>query len=479
MPSARAAARDRSPRSRPRRLKTFPGVRALDGVDFRLKPGEIHALMGENGAGKSTLIKIITGVHLPDAGALLPRRQAGRASQPARRARRRHRRRAPGAQPHPALLGRREHPARAAADPERPRRLRRVHREARRWLDLLDRGIDPRTRSRTLSVAQMQLVEIAKALSLEARVLLLDEPTASITGHEAAALFAVLRQLRADGVAIVFVSHKLEEVFALADRVTVLRDGRNAARPSRWRDSTRQRLVSPDDRPRGARRRRRRAAGRPARWCWSCDGVATSFGHRDIDLPSSGRDPGPLRARRRRPQRAGQARSSAPRRITAGELASAAAPARIRDIHEALRRCRIGYVSEDRKGEGLILTHRSAATSRSPIWRRLAGVLGLVTAAPSAARVAAVRRSARKSARPRSAQPVGNAVRRQPAEGRVAKWLAAEAEILIVDEPTVGIDIKTKADLHELLRELADGGTSVLLISATCRRWWRSPTVSW
>ena len=185
--------------------------------------------MGENGAGKSTLIKIMTGVYKPDSGRLLLDGQP-----------------VEFASPRDALAA-----AIGAVHQERnliprfsvgenillehlPTRngmvdYAEVHRQARAILDLLDRAIDTRAEVATLSVAQMQIVEIAKALSLEAKLLLLDEPTASITDHEAAALFDVLRRLRAQGVAIVFVSHKLEEVLSLCDRVTVLRDGKIAA----------------------------------------------------------------------------------------------------------------------------------------------------------------------------------------------------------------------------------------------------------
>src|SRR6185436_19411048 len=224
--------------------KAFPGVQALDAVSFELKAGEIHALMGENGAGKSTLIKIITGLYRPDSGKVAidgVERQF--------------------ASPRDAIAA-----GISAVHQERnliPRftvgeniLLERlptksgivdygtINREARRFLDLLDRSIDTRVEVRTLSVAQMQIVEIAKALSLQAKILLMDEPTASITEHETLALFRLLKRLRDDGVAIVFVSHKLEEIFAIADRVTVLRDGRNAATGEAMAHMTRRKLVS-------------------------------------------------------------------------------------------------------------------------------------------------------------------------------------------------------------------------------------------
>ncbi len=229
--------------------KAFPGVQALDAVSMDLRPGEIHALIGENGAGKSTLIKIITGVERPDAGDIRLHGQATHFTSP----------RDAMAAGIGAVHQERNLITRFTVGEnimlERPPArfglvdFDRVHAEARRWLDLLDLPIDPHTAVSALSVAQMQIVEIAKALSLQSKILLMDEPTASIPAHETEVLFALLRRLSADGVTIVFVSHKLEEVIDLCDRVTVLRDGRNACPPT----------------PLAGRRCGRRAAPSPAR----------------------------------------------------------------------------------------------------------------------------------------------------------------------------------------------------------------------
>ena len=421
--------------------KSFPGVRALDGVSLDLKPGEIHALMGENGAGKSTLIKIITGLYRPDAGrVLLDGRQVEFSS------------------PRDALAAgisavhqeRNLIPRFSVGEnillerlPTRNGLVDRatVDREARRFLDLLDRGIDTRVDVRTLSVAQMQIVEIAKALSLEAKILLMDEPTASITEHETAALFKLLKQLRDDGVAIVFVSHKLEEIFAIADRVTVLRDGRNAATGEAMAAMTRRKLVSLM-----IGREERVAALGPraidqATVMLEAKGLATSLGHRDIDFALHRGE------------------------IVAGELLVRGARARIRDMHQALTRHRIGYISEDRKQEGLILMHSVKDNIAITIWQRLAGALGLIGPRAEARAVEPfVRRLEVRT--PSLAQPVGNLSGGNQQKVSIAKWLAAEAEILIIDEPTVGIDIKTKTYLHELIGAIAREGVAVLLISS-------------
>jgi len=327
--------------------KSFPGVRALDDVSLDLKAGEIHALMGENGAGKSTLIKIITGVHRPDAGRVLldgnpvEFREPRAALSAGIGAVHQERNLIPRFSVGENILLERLPKRNGLVDYET------VNREARRFLDLLDRGIDTRVEVRTLSVAQMQIVEIAKALSLEAGILLLDEPTASITGHETAALFAVLRKLRSDGVAIVFVSHKLDEVFALADRVTVLRDGRVAAANEPMGTMTRQRLVSL------MIGREERVANLKARKpgvgevVLEARGLSTSMGHRNIDLALHRGEIlglyGLVGAGRSEFAHAILGSGS----ITGGELLIRGAPARIRDMHEALLRYRIGYVSED------------------------------------------------------------------------------------------------------------------------------------
>jgi ribose transport system ATP-binding protein len=265
--------------------KSFPGVRALDRVDLRLGAGTIHALLGENGAGKSTLIKILTGVHEPDEGALSV---AGR---PVRLASPRDAIRAGIGAVHQErnLVQRFSVGENIMLERLPASRLGlvdygRVHAEARRWLDQLGLDLDPRTPVAELSVARMQLVEIAKGLALEARVLLLDEPTASITPHEAEALFGLLRRLRDGGVAVVFVSHKLEEVLSLCDRVTVLRDGRNACSDEPLAGLGRGdlvRLMVGRDEAAAPARRARDAAGEVA---LELEGVATPFGHRDVSL---------------------------------------------------------------------------------------------------------------------------------------------------------------------------------------------------
>src|SRR5881628_3416777 len=208
--------------------KTFPGVRALDGVNFELRAGEIHALVGENGAGKSTLIKILAGVYPhPEYGGKVFLEGAARRFASVRDAE----------QAGIAVIYQELSLVKDLSVAENiflgraPRRLGIIDWEvlfsrAQKLLDELHLTIDPRTPVINLGIGQQQLVEIAKALSQEARILVLDEPTAALTDAEVETLFDILNKLRARGVAMIYISHKLDEVFRISDRITVLRDGR-------------------------------------------------------------------------------------------------------------------------------------------------------------------------------------------------------------------------------------------------------------
>src|SRR5215472_17885895 len=206
--------------------KNFGGVQALQGVDFSLFPGEVHALVGENGAGKSTLVKILAGIYRPDAGVVKVGGEVIELRSPTQA-------QALGiavVQQEPMLfpdldvaenifIGRHPRDRFGRVD------WKRMYREVDQLLASLDVSLSSHTPVQGLSVAEQQLVEIAKALCVQARVLVLDEPTAALSAHEVEELFTIVKQLRERGVAILFVSHRLEEVFMIADRLTVLRDG--------------------------------------------------------------------------------------------------------------------------------------------------------------------------------------------------------------------------------------------------------------
>ncbi len=445
--------------------KAFVGVQALDGVNLSVERGQIHALLGENGAGKSTLIKILTGVHQPDSGTVVldGAEQKFRTPRDAIAA-------GIGVVHQERNLITRFSVAENITLEDPPTRFGLFDAAAavaatRKWLDLLHLDTDPRTIVSRLSVAQVQLVEIAKALSLESRFLLLDEPTSSLTPHETSTLFGVLRRLAADGVSILFVSHKLEEVFDLCTHVTVLRDGRNACESRPLAGMTRADVVrlmigrdeSAFQAPAiGAR------SGAPA---LELRAVATSLGHRDIALQAHRGEILGLYGL------VGAGRSELARailgvaNITQGEVLIDGAAANIRDVTDAVRRHGIGYVSEDRKGEGLILQHDVAANISATVWHRLRRFLGFVSDRMQNSVAAPFVRSL-DIRTPSLSQRVGNLSGGNQQKVSVAKWLAAGSRILIVDEPTVGIDIRSKAYLHDLILSLAREGAAVIVISS-------------
>jgi ribose transport system ATP-binding protein len=446
--------------------KSFPGVRALDDVSLTLQPGSIHALLGENGAGKSTLIKIVTGLHRPDQGEITvngkvvhfanPRQAVAGGIGAVHQERNLVGRFSIGENIMLERLG--KHSLSVIDYPK-------IHAEAAKWLKLLDLYIDPRRPVSSLSVAQMQLVEIGKALALETRVLLLDEPTASLTPNETQVLFGILRRLRDDGVAIVFVSHKLEEVFDLCDTVTVLRDGRNACAGAALKDLDRgavvQMMIGRAERI-AKRAPRPRAATAPY---LELRNFASAAGHRDVSLAVR---PGEIIGLY---GLVGAGRSELARAIlglvrrTGGEVLVEGRPARIASPADALQQCGIGYVSEDRKQEGLILLHSVLGNAGISVWRRLANALGFLRDRSIAALTQPVLRRLEVKT-PSLYQTIGNLSGGNQQKVSVAKWIAAGVRLLIIDEPTVGIDIKTKAYLHDLIHELAEQGTAILLITS-------------
>ena len=453
--------------------KSFPGVKALDDVSIRLAPGSVHALLGENGAGKSTLIKVLTGVHQPDGGRILV--AAG----------------TPGASPTEVRLA---DPS-AARDagigvvhqernvirgftvgenivmgrmPKKAGRIdwAAVTRESRRCLELLDLDLDPATPIVELSSAQMQLVEIARALYTETKVLLLDEPTASISAAESDRLFRVVDRLRDDGAAILFVSHKLEEVYAHCDTVTVLRDGRSVLESQPLAAHSHDEIVDTMvGRALGSLTVPDRGARTQAAPVLSLVGVTTTAGHHDVSLDVR---PGEILGLY---GLVGAGRTELAHaivgleRITAGELRINGEPARIRSVREALHRYKLGYVTENRKEEGVFLEQSITRNVAVTVWSKLQRGPGFVSARKERELVAGyvddldIRISSQN-------QLAGRLSGGNQQKVSLAKWLAANPDILIIDEPTVGIDLRTKRSFYELIWKLADEGMAILLISS-------------
>jgi ribose transport system ATP-binding protein len=446
-------------------VKTFPGVRALDGASLRLAAGSVHALLGENGAGKSTLVKILTGVYRPDGGQIVLDGTEVHLNGPLDAQR--------------AGIGvvhqeRNLIPAFSIAENIVLHHLphqwgvisrNRMRAEAERCLALLDADLAPDTPVAELSVAQAQLVEIAKALSIDSKVLLLDEPTASLTGDEADRLYAIVRKLRDSGHAVVLVSHKLEEVFAIADTVTVLRDGRSVAEAQPLSGYTQDQVVDlMVGRAYASVHLPQRHVDANAPAALELREVCTATGHRDVSLRVA---PGEILGLY---GLVGAGRSELAKallgldRITSGTVEVHGKPARIRDVGEALHRYKIGYVTENRKEEGLFLDQPITRNMAVTVWRRIARA-GLI--ADRAERRIVTDYASRlgiRLASPR--QLAGQLSGGNQQKVSLAKWLAAQCEILVVDEPTVGIDVRTKAAFHELIAGLAADGLAILLISS-------------
>lgn len=445
--------------------KSFPGVKAIDGVNLTMQSGEVHALLGENGAGKSTLIKIITGVYEADAGEVLIGGEPRVFASPLESTR--------------AGIGvvhqeRNLIPYFTVAEnivlQDQPQKMGVIDRGERsrlasEALASLDVNIDPEELVMNLSVAQMQLVEIAKALVTETTVLLLDEPTASISGAEAKNLFRVAKRLTEQGTAVMFVSHKLEEVFELCDRVTVLRDGVSVVESQLLADFSESEIVTAMvGRQLAAREKRFRAVVRDEP-IFELVGLSTALGHSDVSLTLY---PGEVLGLY---GLVGAGRSELLRSVfglhpvIGGEMRLKGKAIKIRDVRDALHHHRMGYVTENRKEEGLFLEFSVNRNIAVTIWRRIQEAFGIVRDQKETdlsekyidelgIRVSNVM------------QLAGNLSGGNQQKVSVAKWLAANTEVIVIDEPTVGIDVRTKAAFQELMMDLADEGLSVILISS-------------
>ena len=446
--------------------KQFPGVRALDGVSFPIHAGEVHMLLGENGAGKSTLIKVLYGAYRADAGEFLHRGERVSITSPAD-ARRLgiavifqefslvpHLDIAQnvflGREPRTRWLGRVGEVDRA-----------RMHMEARKLLDLIGLELDTRTPLYRLGVAQQQLVEIAKALSQNARVLVMDEPTAALSDRETERLFAVIRRLKAEGAAIVYISHRLAEVFALGDRITVLRDGRKVASP-RPTETTPDELVHMMVGRAVDTTYAREYCKQPGAAALEVKGLAADSGLRDIDLEVRVGEIVGLAGL------VGAGRTELARAIfgadpvTAGEVRVFGAP--LAGGPDERARNGVALVPENRKQEGLALIRavqdNLLAASLPRLFPR-----GLF-------RPALGRRVAEEMiGRLRIAAPSPLRLVRYLSGGNqqkvvIGKWLSAGCRLFIFDEPTRGIDVGAKAEIFNLIDELVRSGAGVLMISS-------------
>ena len=448
--------------------KSFAGVHALRGVSFDLSPGEVHALVGENGAGKSTLIKIITGAELADSGTLtVGGRRVAHLDPAAARALG-----IAAIYQQPALFPDLTVAENIALPREGAGLLRRVdwqgHRQrARELFEQIGAAIDPDRRAVTLSMPERQLVEIAKAIDADARILIMDEPTASLTDREVDHLLDVVRHLRARGTGIVYISHKLEEIFAVADRLTVLRDGESIATRARDeidRDELVRLMVGRDLAALyGARQvsDTRRAPGTPALQLSEVANAAR--GVRQVSLTVHRGEILGLAGL------VGSGRTELAETVfgltplDGGEILVNGTPARIDTPADAIR-LGIAYVPEDRPRHGVIADLSVAAnTTLNNLPAVSAG--GLIDGA--AERRAAARYVEQLRIRTSSVDAeVGGLSGGNQQKVALARWLSIEPAILILDQPTQGIDIGAKAEIHGIIERLAERGVAIVMISS-------------
>ena len=443
--------------------RSFGGVRALKGVSFDLRPGEIHALVGENGAGKSTLVKILSGALLPDAGTV---EVAGRRVTHADPVALRKLGVAPIYQ-QPALLPDLTVAENVALALEEPRAWRRVdwpgrRRRARELLARVGAEIDVDEPARTLRMAEQQLVEIARALGANAKVLLMDEPTASLTDREAARLFELMRALRARQVGIVYISHRLDEVTALADRVSVLRDGELVA--------TRERSATGKDEIIRLMVGRAIESIFPKREVTRGDVVLAADGIGSRAAGVSG-----VSFEVRGGEILGFAGLVGAGRTELARVLFGITPAdtgvlrlRGRAVHvgspeEAVRHG-VAYLPEDRRRHGVIAEMSIAANTTLASLRAITRRGRLDRTRERQVATTYLERFAIKA--PSIDVPVGTLSGGNQQKVALARWLATDPVVLILDEPTQGVDVGAKAEIHGLIGELAARGLAILLISS-------------
>jgi ribose transport system ATP-binding protein len=442
--------------------KQFPGTLALDNVHLEVARGEIHAVMGENGAGKSTLMKILSGVHQPDTGEIY---LEGRRIAPSN--------------PRDALMlgisivhqelsvvpaltvAENIYPGRLPVNALGMVRYGELFNNANAVLKTLDMSVDARDPVSELSIANQQLVEIAKALSSNCKMLILDEPTSALTEREVEILFTLLRKLTATGVGIVYISHKLDEVFKLTNRITVLRDGKYIGLVN-TQDTTPADVV-------------RMMVGRPLEALYPPKAKEIGAPMLEVsDLRLSAYSPANSFTLHKGEVLGiagliGSGRTEMARAIfgaDAKHTGSVTLNGQRLSIHSPTDAIRlgIGYLPEDRKAAGLFL---NMAITMNVEAANLPEVTSGGMVSSSKERVLAEKYVRQLDiSTPNVEQEVRRLSGGNQQKTLVAKWLAIHPKVLIVDEPTRGVDVGAKSEIHHLLRSLAEQGVGVIMISS-------------
>lgn len=441
--------------------KRFGATQALDSVSLQLYPGQVHTLLGENGAGKSTLIKIMTGIYQPDTGEILLDGQPIQIGNSAQ------------AQHHGIAAIYQEpmiFPDLTVAEnifvSHQGRGVlmdwRGIFQEAEAILERLGVHLDVRSQARGLTLASQQTVEIAKALSLRTRVLIMDEPTASLSVYEVEQLFNLVRNLREQGVAILFISHRLEEVFTISDHITIFRDGRLiSSRPAAEvnTESAIRDMVGRDVHSFFAK-----SAAERGRLLLSVRGLTREGVFENIQFDVHAGEVLGFAGL------VGSGRTDVALALFGIELADAGEiifDGQRVNIHtpEQATGLGIAYVPEDRREQGLVLQMSIAANITLPVLRHYLSRLGIVR--QQAEQATAENYRQQLSIRTDSVQlQAGKLSGGNQQKVVLSKWLHTAPRLLILDEPTRGIDVGAKAEVHAIIDDLAKRGLAIILISS-------------
>ncbi len=444
--------------------KSFPGVKALSGVDFDIYPGELHALCGENGAGKSTLIKVMTGAHTPDEGEILVNGQAISFSNPQQAL-------SMGIAciyqelsivpqldvANNIFLGNIFTKGKTGFIDKK-----RLYRDAAEILhDHVKLDVDPHEIAGRLSVAQQQMVEIGRALTKQAKVIIMDEPTSSLSDKEVETLFDLIRMLKADGIAIIYISHKLDEVMQLSDRITILRDGQKI-KTVNTAETTKEQLIT------GmlGRELSNMYNKQPAEigdTVLEVNGLTREGVFNDISFSvKSGEIVGFFGL-------VGAGRTEIMRaifgidRYDGGEVVLCGEKLRGKSPVQAIRRG-IGFATEDRKTEGLAL-RLSILMNMTIVKLSQLSRLGVINRKKQRATADQFVNSISIKT-PSVSQIAGNLSGGNQQKVVVAKWLMMEPKVLILDEPTRGIDVGSKSEIYSLIVQLAQQGVAIIIVSS-------------
>jgi len=442
--------------------KRFPAVTALDNVDFEVRAGEVHALLGENGAGKSTLMKILDGMHRPDEGHIYLEGQLIDPSSPLEA------KKAGIVLIHQELslvpqMSVAENIFLGSLPVKWPGRLDRATLYARTGaiLERLECDFPPEAVVETLSIAKKQMVEIARALVFTAKIVVFDEPTASLTDHEKRILFKIIHDLKAAGVGIVYISHRMDEIFEISDRISVLRDGqyRGTVDTAATDEDTVTRMMI------GRSLEKVHYSERDAEGdiVLETRGLTVAGLFEEIDLEVRKHEIMGMYGL------VGAGRSELAETLfglrapTSGEILLNGRPLLLASPIDAIA-AGIALVPEDRKGQGLVLGMSCRDNITLALLEEVAKGGWLDTAKETAVYDKYQKSLAIKS--PSFAQTVLNLSGGNQQKIVIGKWLATRPRLLILDEPTRGIDVGSKAEIHNLIRDLADQGYAVIVISS-------------